>query len=336
MYKCCGGLGLCPGCKRETICSVECVCGELNFKTDECASTMTFNVALANSDKAELIDGQYRLKWRVNEQYEDEYVFQRVSGRGNYGEVLKTDKGGVAYAVKLMRYSPGYLTANQTDIDKEVLISATLSNRRTQCHRYIACYVEHFIVPVPHRDPFKAIVYEWIEGITLLKYMLSDVFMKPKLPKYFRQAARALRFMHSKDVIWNDIHPENIMIRANRKKIALLDFGSACFTPCTELEPVKAAYASPERINQQLPSKAGDVFSLGVTFGSALLGAEPKWVKQVGGKTTFNEARFDYDFVAQLQLMEKQHPWAAVVVDMTMVEKDERIRVSEAIKRLGK
>ena len=110
-----------------------------------------------------------------------------------------------------------------------------------------------------------AIVMEWVEGDTL-----SDILSGVSLEDTSRldmalQICDAVSYVHRKQVLHNDLKPDNIMVTKGGGVVKLIDF-SLADSPSMVRGHVPAGtegYAAPEVVNGGEASVASDIFSLG-------------------------------------------------------------------------
>lgn len=127
------------------------------------------------------------------------------------------------------------------------------------------------------------IAMEFVEGQTLTQWMIDNP--KPHIETVrdiVEQIAKGLRAFHRKEMLHQDLRPENIMIdRTGTVKI--IDFGSARVAGVAETRPRAAGedilgtaqYTAPEYFLGEAGTTRSDLFSLGVIAYQMLTGRLP-------------------------------------------------------------
>ncbi len=139
------------------------------------------------------------------------------------------------------------------------------------------------VLEPPARRGFLYTVTEYVEGETLRDWMKAHP--EPPLVEVRNivdQIAAGLRAFHRRDMIHQDLKPENIMIdRFGTVKI--VDFGSTRVAGLEEAGrpvappslPGTRAYMAPEYLKGYRPTRRSDIFSLGVIVYELYTGALP-------------------------------------------------------------
>lgn len=269
-----------------------------------------------------------KIEWQLKENFNERYAFQKRLGEGNYSKVNMVKRGDTMLAVKIL--------INDDDADLEVAVSRTLS-RDPRCHKHIVCYRKHFLIPRGRRPPRKAIVYNLIQGETLLDYAVDKSMQeKTHISELLLQAVSTLSYIHELGVVWVDPQAENIMVTNNGRKIVFIDFGNACLSPCNEYKSQAIQYAAPERVQSRAnPSFATDIFSLAVCFVTAFIGKAPDWVRRDVEQNIlrFNDDMLD-SFIADLESLDQAYPVIDVMYDMLADNPSDRPSAAEVRDRI--
>ena len=142
-------------------------------------------------------------------------------------------------------------------------------------------------LPQSRRRNYLYVVTELIEGQTLAQWMIDNP--KPDLEtvrQIVEQIAKGLRAFHRKEMLHQDLRPQNIMIdKAGTLK--LIDFGSVRVAGVSEASPIPqqdeilgtAQYTAPEYFLDEAGTTQSDLFSLGVIAYHLLTGQLPYGAK---------------------------------------------------------
>ncbi|MBM3709593.1 MAG: serine/threonine protein kinase, partial [Actinobacteria bacterium] len=122
------------------------------------------------------------------------------------------------------------------------------------------------------------IAYEYIEGITLDKFIKQYNLTITQIEKLSVQILKALSYAHSKNIIHRDIKPSNIIIEDQTVKI--LDFGIAkqqlaATVTKTGLFMGSPHYVSPEQIEGHDIDNRSDIYSFGIVLYEMIQGTVP-------------------------------------------------------------
>ncbi|KPA79960.1 mitogen-activated protein kinase-like protein [Leptomonas pyrrhocoris] len=193
-------------------------------------------------------------------------VFYRTShqiGRGSFG------------AVYLVISETGYLGAmktiplNQSNASQLIHEVETLSQMRHEnIVGYDCCAVQ---------DEYFFIICEYMSAGTLGKLIQSLTSIPERaVRKYARDVLFGLCYLHQHSLVHCDIKPENILMLSDGT-CKLADFGAASlsrsFAEATTMRGT-ARFSAPEAI-MGVCSKAGDVYSFGITLAQMVTGVHP-------------------------------------------------------------
>jgi serine/threonine protein phosphatase PrpC len=152
------------------------------------------------------------------------------------------------------------------------------------------------------RRNFVYLVTEYVDGQTLRQWMLDHP--KPDVESVrtiVEQIARGLRAFHRRDMLHQDLRPENIMIdRAGTVKI--IDFGSVWVAGVAELAGASEQqailgteqYTAPEYFLGEAGSPQSDIFSLAVVTYEMLSGRLPYGARVARSRTRDAQQRLVY------------------------------------------
>jgi predicted ATPase/signal transduction histidine kinase/tRNA A-37 threonylcarbamoyl transferase component Bud32 len=128
------------------------------------------------------------------------------------------------------------------------------------------------------------LVAEDFGGISLKKYLKDEKLSLHTFLNIALQIAKALRFLHSHNIIHKDIKPSNIIINSKTGVCKITDFSIASRLFKETPQPINAtqlegtlAYISPEQTGRmnRIVDYRSDFYSLGVTFYEVLTGQLP-------------------------------------------------------------
>ena len=143
----------------------------------------------------------------------------------------------------------------------------------------------HVLKPCAHsrKRNYLYVVTEFIDGQTLAQWMIDHP--KPDLETVrgiVEQIAKGLRAFHRKEMLHQDIRPDNIMIDKTGT-VKIIDFGSTKITGVAEAAPAAGPndilgtvqYTAPEYFLGENGSPRSDLFSLGIVTYQMLTGMLP-------------------------------------------------------------
>lgn len=147
------------------------------------------------------------------------------------------------------------------------------------------------------------VVTEYLEGQTLRQWMRDNP--KPDLETVrdiIEQIVKGLRALHRREMLHQDLRPENVMIDPNGT-IKIIDFGSTRVAGVVEGGSVSedaeilgtAQYAAPEYFVGGLSGPQSDLFSLGVLTYEILTGQLPYGAQVSRATTTRAQSRLRYN-----------------------------------------
>jgi len=200
----------------------------------------------------------------------DDFDFLKVIGRGAFGKVMqvKHRKTGTIYAMKILR-------------KKQVVASNQVEH--TKAERKILEALQHpFLMKLRYAfqtDSKLYFVIDFYRGGELFFHLRKvNRFSEEQTQFFIGEVTLALGHLHSKDIIYRDIKPENILLHQSGH-ICLTDFGLS-----KDLDPMlpeahtfcgTPEYLAPEVIRKQGHGKAVDWWSLGILCFELSTGQPP-------------------------------------------------------------
>lgn len=153
-----------------------------------------------------------------------------------------------------------------------------------------------------HDKQYLYTVYEYLPGMTLEQWMRDHP--KPSLSEVrsiIEQIAKGLRAFHRKEMLHQDIRPQNIMMDENGT-VKIIDFGAVRVAGLAEItlpfERVEllgtAAYTAPEYFLGEVGSIRSDQFSLAVIAYQMLSGRLPYGTEVAKATTRAAQKRLHY------------------------------------------
>jgi len=196
----------------------------------------------------------------------EEFEYIGVLGVGSFGRVslVKDPKTNLTYSLKCVRKNRVVETQQQEHMRNERAVLALLDS--------------HFIVKLYATYKDRRSVYFLMEAVlggelfTVLRY--NSKFSERTSRFYASCCVLALQHMHTQNIIYRDIKPENLLIDA-RGYIKITDFGFAkkrnhTFTLCGTPE-----YLAPEVIQSWTQSFAVDWWGLGILIYEMVVSHPP-------------------------------------------------------------
>lgn len=178
--------------------------------------------------------------------------------------------------------------------------------RRLMMEEWVARRIDspHVLKPAQQsrKRNFLYVASEFIDGKTLTQWMLDNP--KPDIESVrglVEQIAKGLRAFHRKEMVHQDLRPENIMID-KLGTVKIIDFGSTKVAGVTEASPLAdyeeilgtVQYTAPEYFLGEGGTPRSDFFSLGVIAYQMLTGKLPYGAEAAKMRTRFQFRNLRY------------------------------------------
>jgi len=215
------------------------------------------------------------------------YKVLALLGAGGVGEVYRAEdarRGGQNVALKVLR------VARDTSESGLTLAAAIRILREARTAATIVHPNVITVFDVGEREGVPYLVTEYIRGETLRHYVGDPSIAIERRVGWAIDIAFALAAAHAKNVVHQDVKPENVMVRDEDGAIKVLDFGLArrvfeselfVHSETTERVPGTPAYMAPEQMHGREGSALTDQFAWGVLAYEILAGSLP-WTQRGG------------------------------------------------------
>jgi serine/threonine protein phosphatase PrpC len=202
------------------------------------------------------------------------------------------------------------------DIDTDAVVTIKIPSidlgenaaylKRFMMEEWVARRIDspHVLKPcaVQRKRNFLYVATEYIDGQTLTQWMTDNP--KPSLETVrgiVEQIAKGLRAFHRKEMLHQDLRPDNVMIDATGT-VKIIDFGSTRITGVVEAEPSglhdeilgTQQYTAPEYFLGEPATTRSDLFSLGVIAYQMLTGKLPYGAQIAQARTRSHFNRLVY------------------------------------------
>jgi len=238
----------------------------------------------------------------------EDFTLLKVVGKGSFGKVLQVRNrhSNNVYAMKQLKKSH-VIKRNQVE--------------HTKTERFVLQHIKHNFIVGLHfafqTDRKLFLLLDYCPGGELFFHLgKAGRFTESRARFYCSEIVLALEYLHSKNIIYRDLKPENVLLDAYGH-VKLTDFGlsktnikgnqtthSFCGTP---------EYLAPEILRRAGHGKAADWWSLGAILYEMLMGMPPFYSRdrdRLFDKILHSEIRFPKYFSKNsksilLELMER-------------------------------
>ncbi|MFY0582456.1 serine/threonine protein kinase [Cystobacter fuscus] len=154
-----------------------------------------------------------------------DYRILEKLGSGGFGTVFKAERGGLFFAVKMLR-------ANALDARARREISILLQLENPWVARFRAC--DRWVDP-KLGTPY--LVMDFVPGMTLEEFAKEENPSARESARILLETALTLGEVHVQGVFHRDLKPENILIKSKNERPVLIDFGVGTYAGAPVITP---------------------------------------------------------------------------------------------------
>lgn len=250
---------------------------------ERAASFMAQSLFTANTQPSDI-----RSRFHPGDLIADRFRVVRFIARGGMGEVYEARDQflqGAGIAVKIIRPEIAEDAANSSRFEQEVILA------RKVVHPNLCPIYEIFHCQQP-APPFLFLTMRLLEGQTLDAHLRSSGrIAAAQAVDICSQLVAGVDALHAAGIIHRDLKPNNVMLEQDGKRlnVAIMDFGLARLHQAENTLSVSGmiagtpGYLAPELLRGERPTKASDLYALGVVLQRVFAGvqAPPPWAEAV-------------------------------------------------------
>lgn len=215
---------------------------------------------------------------------------------GTYKVVERIGRGGTSrvYLVQNLRTGQNYALKEVAKFDKDGTQRQLVTEDKILKNLYHPNMPR--IIDVFEDEAAWQIVMDYVAGTTLQKKVFEDGAQSEEdVVAWGIQLCDVLEYLHSQvpPIIYRDMKPSNIMLRAGTNQVVLIDFGTARKYKENRLEDTQVlgthGYAAPEQekgLSQT--DERTDIYNLGATLFHLVVGKSPAKIKAMKPIRTYN------------------------------------------------
>ena len=233
---------------------------------------------VSSSDRDHTSD--VRARFSAGETIAHRFLVVHFIARGGMGEVYEVEDcllQGNRVALKMIRPEIAAHQESSHRFEQEVLLARKINHPNL-------CPIYEIFRCDDEAPPFLFLTMKLLAGETLDTSLQKNVLLpRHEALEIFRQMIAGIAALHDAGVVHRDIKPTNVMLDRSglRLSVSIMDFGLARQYESDATLPGIATiagtpgYLAPELIRGNRPSRASDVFALGVLLHQVLTGKRP-------------------------------------------------------------
>jgi serine/threonine protein kinase/Tol biopolymer transport system component len=208
----------------------------------------------------------------------DRFAIVRFIARGGMGEVYEARDqflGDASVALKIIRPEIAADATTSARFQQEVVLA------RKVVHSNLCPIYEIFRCDLP-APPFLFLSMRLLQGQTLYARFQQSARLEPgEAVNICNQLLAGVAALHAGGIIHRDLKPNNVMLETGSSHVSIMDFGLA--RPQDSEHTLFGSgviagtpgYMAPEMLRGERPTKASDLFALGIVLHQVLTGERP-------------------------------------------------------------
>jgi len=201
------------------------------------------------------------------------YSLSRQLGEGEFGYVYQATRADVpdsTYTIKILKHP---YRKDYPRLAKEIKANRQLS------HRCLGKWLEIGIAG--EKDAFAQLPYlvtEFMPGEAWPEFQKQTTVARDTLLRWAYEITETIKYLHDQEMIHGNLKPTNIHISWTNQRgqsIKLLDLGLGSLRKIRSADVKSWKYLSPEQFAGKGPSKASDIYVLGILLYELLTGIYP-------------------------------------------------------------
>ena len=212
------------------------------------------------------------MQLKENTTFDNHYTLIRQLGRGGFSEVWLAHDSYMDIDVAIKIYAPGQgMDSNSiNEFRREITGVFQLNHPNLLCPKHLGIW-----------ENMPYLIMAYCPAGSCLKFVGN--ISESEIWHLIHDVAAGLAYLHEKDIVHQDIKPDNILIDTESNYL-ITDFGISTRARSTLRKSVMSthtsagtlAYMGPERFSEQpAPTKASDIWSLGAMVYELLEGTTP-------------------------------------------------------------
>ncbi len=210
----------------------------------------------------------------------DRFLVARFIARGGMGEVYEAKDQflqGASIALKIIRPEIAANATSSSRFEQEVILARRVVHPNL-CPIYEIFHCEQ---PAP---PFLFLTMRLLQGETLDAHLKSSTSLAQRdALEICSQMISGVSALHAAGIIHRDLKPNNVMLErtGQRLNVSIMDFGLARLHEAESsilgsgMIAGTPGYMAPELLRGERPTKATDIFALGIVLHQVLTGQRP-------------------------------------------------------------